>query len=91
LAGVVRDLLNGKPVKKARVSIRQARSDKELETDSDEAGRFIFQTLSAGRYNLQISPRGFWPEEVKDLLIPRENGVYVEATVLRRGRIVACQ
>lgn len=44
-----------------------------------------------GRYNLQISPRGFWPEQVKDLLIPRENGVHVEATVLRRGRIVACQ
>ncbi|HEY7210949.1 MAG TPA: carboxypeptidase-like regulatory domain-containing protein, partial [Bryobacteraceae bacterium] len=68
-------MLREKPVKKARVSIRQARSDKELEIDSDEAGRFTFQTLSAGRYNLQISPRGFWPEEVKDLLIPRENGV----------------
>ncbi len=60
-------------------------------TYSDQAGRFAFGCSTAARYDIRISQRGYSRAETKQLLIPRENGVSIIATVLQSHQIVVCQ
>ena len=90
LDGVIQDYENHKPVAKADVTIWRA-SEKVSSRRSDQAGNFMFNGLPAGYYDLRISRQGYGTENVKGLLLPRENGVSVEISLLKRKKIVVCQ
>jgi hypothetical protein len=56
-----------------------------------EGGLFETRDVPAGIYSLKISATNYWPEEVKELWVPRENDVSVKTTVVERGKLVVCQ
>jgi Carboxypeptidase regulatory-like domain len=59
---------------------------------SDDRGRFQFENLTAGRYNLRTSLRGYVRAEMKQLLVPHENDVTVDVSMRRDdGKLVVCQ
>ena len=61
-------------------------------TRSDDHGRFQVESLAAGRYNLRISLNGYRLPEPKQLLVPRENNVAVDVTMVRDDkRLIVCQ
>jgi protocatechuate 3,4-dioxygenase beta subunit len=58
------------------------------EVRTDARGRFVFETLSANRYNLQASAKGFAPAEVVDVLVspgPQREPLRI---VLGRGAVL---
>jgi hypothetical protein len=92
LSGRVRDFYTEKPIKSAKVTVRlKGGGASVFQTKSDRTGRFAIQNLPAGRYDVRISPPGYFPEDVKAVLIPRENAVYIDTTVLQLNKIVVCQ
>jgi hypothetical protein len=61
-------------------------------TRSDDHGRFQFESLAAGRYNLRISLNGYLLPEPKQILVPRENNVAVDVSMVRDDkRLIVCQ
>jgi hypothetical protein len=92
LSGLVRDFYGNKPIKGAKVTVRSTTGGQPVvQAKSDRNGRFVVQSLPAGRYDLRISSFGYFAEDVKALLVPRENGVYIDTTVLQLNKIVVCQ
>jgi carbon monoxide dehydrogenase subunit G len=90
--GIVHDFYDDKPVANARVTISASEENRTvIETKSDRAGRFTIRDLPAGSYDIRIRPKGYLPLEIKQILLPRENGVLIEATVLPSDHILVCQ
>jgi hypothetical protein len=92
LSGAIRDFESKTPVANARVTVSPAgKQPVTLETRSDKRGEFAFQNLPVGRYDVRISRPHYWSEDVKGLLLPRDNGVSIEVTILQLDRMIACQ
>jgi hypothetical protein len=92
LTGVVRDYSDGKPLRNATVSLwRSGEERPAFASHSDQAGRFKFDDIPAGHYDLRILRRGYRPAELKQLLVPGESGTSVDFSVLKRKWLVACE
>jgi 5-hydroxyisourate hydrolase-like protein (transthyretin family) len=92
LSGEVKDAISGKPVANAKIAVFSSGKKQVVqEAKSDKKGRFTVQNLAAGYYDVRISYPRYWPEDIKDLLMPRENVVSVDVTILQRDRIFICQ
>lgn len=93
LDGIVRGYDKGKPLQGAEVSL--ARVDDlriTFRSRSNDHGRFQFESLRAGRYNLRISLDGYVPPETKQLLVPRENRISVDVSMARSGKkLIVCE
>jgi hypothetical protein len=93
LAGIVRSYDQRKTLRRADVALMRV-DDPRLtsHTVSDDDGRFQFENLTAGRYNLRISLHGYVLAEMKQLLVPHENNVTLDVSVRRDdGKLIVCQ
>jgi hypothetical protein len=90
LIGIIQDYDSHQPISKVEIAVWRASQQVSMRS-SDKAGKFAFIDLSAGYYDLRISRPGYWTEDVKRLLLPRENDVTVNISILKRSRIVVCQ
>jgi protocatechuate 3,4-dioxygenase beta subunit len=59
ITGQVVALDTGRPLKRARVSLNAAELPEGRSAVTDEQGRYSFQNLPAGRYNISVSKPGF--------------------------------
>ena len=92
LAGIAREYYDVKPVAKAKIALfREGEKQPILKCRSDQTGQFKLKDPPAGRYTLRISREGYWKADLKEFLIPRENSVFVNFTLVERNRIVVCQ
>jgi hypothetical protein len=94
LAGIVRSYdKKRKPLPRAEVTLARLDDPRiTSHTRSDDHGRFQFESLAAGRYNLRISLNGYLLPEPKQLLVPRENNVAVDVSMVRDDRrLLVCQ
>jgi hypothetical protein len=92
LTGVVRDYSDGKPLGNATVSLwRKGEQRPALASNSDQGGKFEFNDVPAGHYDLRILRRGYRPAELKQLLVPGESGTSVDFSILKRKWLVACE
>jgi hypothetical protein len=93
LTGVARAYDGLKPVARAELELwREDTGEKAATAVADEKGSFRFEKLSAGRYRLKVSHRGYLPTEVMPLLLPRENSVFIDIPIGRNdGKTIICQ
>jgi hypothetical protein len=61
-----------------------------LSSRADHNGAFQFDQLPAAEYNLRVTGPGHFDETLK-LLVPHENNVRVEFSLLKHGHLLACQ
>jgi uncharacterized protein (DUF2141 family)/protocatechuate 3,4-dioxygenase beta subunit len=59
IAGRVLNELSGQPVRRATVSLSNSDRNVRLTAGTDDAGRFLFAELPAGRYALSVAKPGF--------------------------------
>jgi len=90
LHGIIQDYYGRSPVSNAKVTVWRAGEQVSMRR-SDRGGKFAFDDLPAGHYDLLISRSGYAKAEVKALLLPRENGASIEIPILKRNQIVICQ
>lgn len=74
---------DGSPIPEAKVKARSQErepgrmspmgNENDKEVNSDAAGRFLFDTLTPGKYTLIVSHGGFATERVRDVPVPQEN------------------
>lgn len=94
LAGTVRsDDRKRKPLPRAEVTLARVDDPRiTAHSRSDDHGRFQFESLAAGRYNLRISLNGYLLPEPRQILMPRENNVVGDVSLSRDDkRVVICQ
>jgi hypothetical protein len=92
LTGVVRDYADGEPVRNATVSLwRNGEERPAFASHSDQVGKFEFNDVPPGHYDLRILRRGYRPAELKQLLVPGESGTSVDFSILKRKWLVACE
>jgi hypothetical protein len=93
LTGVIRAYENHRPVARAELALwPEDGTQMKVTAVADGKGRFKFDSLPAGRYHLQISCRGYLRLEVAPLLVPRENGVFIDIPIVRDDKkIIICQ
>jgi carboxypeptidase family protein len=93
LAGIVRSYDKRKPLRHAEVTLTSVNDPRiTSHTRSDDHGRFHFESLAAGRYNLRISLDGYLLRETEQLLVPRENNVTVDVSMDRDDKkLIVCQ
>jgi hypothetical protein len=91
LSGSIRSYGRNKPVANADVTLRRAgEGDPVFRTTSDKDGKYVFKDVPAARYELRISRRGYAPD-VRQLMVPRSNDVFVQTTILGGNKLVICQ
>ena len=93
LAGTVRSYEKRKPLGRADVTLARV-DDPQIttRTRTDDRGRFQFESLAAGRYYLRISLRGYLVPEPKELLVPCENNVTLDTSLVRDDKkLIVCQ
>jgi hypothetical protein len=90
LTGSVRTYDYNKPVANADVTLT-GQSDMTPHAISDKNGEYMFENLPAGRYGLRISRRGYASEDVRQLVVPSSNEVFVNTTMLGAKKLVVCQ
>jgi hypothetical protein len=93
LTGVVRAYENRKPLARAELAL-WPEDDTQMKATAvaDAKGRFQFDSLPPGRYHLDVSRRGYLRTAVTQLLVPRENGVFVDIPIVRDDKkLIICQ
>jgi hypothetical protein len=92
LTGSIRTYDHNKPVAKADVTLLlTGQSEKTIHAISDKNGKYVFENLPAARYDLRISRHGYSSEDVKQLVVPSSNEVFVHTTILGGNNLVVCQ
>jgi hypothetical protein len=93
LTGVVRAYESRRPLARAELTLwRDDDTQMESTAVADGKGKFKFDSLPAGRYHLQVSRRGYLRTAVTPLLLPRENGVFIDIPIVRDDKkIIICQ
>lgn len=92
LTGFVHTYDHNKPMANANVTLRRIGADgREFRATSDKHGKYLFENVPVGRYELQVSSRGYVAEGVKQFVIPRLNEVFVHTTILGGNGLVICQ
>jgi len=91
LAGIIRGY-RGKPKAKAEVTLRLTGEGQPVfRSTPSQQGKFAFDEVPPGYYDLRIAQKGYWPIEIKRLIIPRENGVFVDLGMTQRNTLFLCQ
>lgn len=92
LTGTLRDYFARQAIALAEVRIvSEANRQPVVVVRSDRAGRFAVSQLAPDYYGIQILRKGYWREEFKHVLIPRENKVVLESTLRTRTQMARCQ
>jgi hypothetical protein len=93
LAGVVRAYEDLRPRAHAELALwRDDDPQTKATAFTDAKGTFKVDTLPPGRYHLKVSLKGYLPEEVKSLLVPRENSVFIDIPIVKDDkRLIICQ
>ena len=90
--GIVRDYLDSKPIPKAEIILLRAGEKRPVAVSTaDSAGKFKFIDPPAGRYTLRVSRSGYRQTDLKQFLIPRENGTFVDFPILKRKTMIVCE
>ena len=78
LEGVVYHLGGLAPIANAEVTIQRIDdAQPQFRSRSDRTGRFTFENVPAGVYDLKVAKRGFQPVAVKRLIKPRGRDVFI--------------
>ena len=78
-------------MRNAKVTLwRVGNSEPAAQSYSDAEGRFRFDNLLPGLYDLRIAKAGYRPVNIKRLLKPRENGLTIHATILQKNKVLLC-
>jgi hypothetical protein len=88
----VRDYFGHKLIANAEVKIVSETSRKvSAKIRSNRMGGFTAENLAPDYYSIQISCNDCASDQLKHVLIPRENQVVIESTLTKRGQLVICQ
>lgn len=93
LAGIVRTYENRKALPRAEVILTRVDDPGiQFRTVANDRGRFRFEKLVPGRYDLRVSRHGYLPGESKQLLVPHENSVTIDIPLIRDDKkLIVCQ
>jgi hypothetical protein len=92
LMGTVRDYATSKSIANVEVKIVSETTGQTYAIiRSDKTGRFTADHLSPDYYTIQFSSSDRAPDELKHVVIPRENQVTMESTLTKRGKLIICQ
>ncbi|MCF6155478.1 MAG: carboxypeptidase regulatory-like domain-containing protein [Candidatus Brocadia sp.] len=75
VSGTVTAKKSGKPVKRAKVSLKSKELDFKDKTITDSDGKYLFSDLSAGNYILKVKKQGFKNAKKKIELAEGENEI----------------
>jgi hypothetical protein len=93
LDGIVRSYENLKPLRHAELVLTRVDDPRiTSHTVADDQGRFRFESLAAGHYDLRVFRPGYLTVQVKTLLVPHENRVTVDIPLNRDDKkLIVCQ
>ena len=92
MTNFVRDFVHDKAIAHATVTFRPAEArGQTYHTQSDKKGPFQIRGLATGCYDVRIAGRDFDPLERVRVMAPRATRILINATVLKRGVVIACQ
>ena len=92
LIGVVHGYGDQKPIERATVTLwRSGAREPALTARSDRVGKFLLENVPANYYDLRISRKGYFPREVKRLLVPLESSVSIDLSLIEKNKIVVCE
>ena len=92
MAGMIREAGGPRPVVNAKVRVQQMGDRRAtFRSQTDRAGRFTFEGVPPGYYELRIAKPGYRPVQINRLIKPRGHDVIIDAEVLQQGIIVICQ
>lgn len=74
-SGTVTAKKSGKPIKRAKVSLKSKELNFKDKTTTDNDGKYVFSDLSAGNYTLKAKKQGFKNAKKKFELAEGENEV----------------
>ena len=82
-----------KPLKRSKITIFNSGvpSRPAASALTDQTGTAHISGLSPGRYDVRITRSGYYPQEIKGLLLPHENSVVIRSPLSEDGRIFICQ
>lgn len=82
-----------KPLKRSKITLSNSGvpSRPAASALTDQTGTAHISGLSPGRYDVRIARSGYYPQEIKGLLLPRENSVMIRSPLSEDGRIFICQ
>ncbi len=90
--GVVYHFGGPAPIGNADVTIQPIDdAQPPLRSRSDRTGRFTFENVPAGVYDLKVAKRGYQPVEIKGLIKPRGHDVFIQTSILERGIVIVEQ
>lgn len=75
VSGTVTAKKSGKPIKRAKVSLKSKEPNFKDKTTTDNDGKYLFSDLSAGNYTLRVKKQGFKNAKKKIELAEGENEV----------------
>jgi hypothetical protein len=93
LSGTIRDDSEQRPVNKADITLVPIGDNQAptLSAVSKQGGHFKLDDVPAGRYTLFISRAGYSPGPLRELLVPREDKVFIDFPLTKRHMFVVCQ
>lgn len=75
ISGTVTAKKSGKPIKRAKVSLKSKELSFKDKTTTDSDGKYLFSDLSAGNYTLKVKKQGFKNAKKKIELAEGENEI----------------
>ena len=79
---------HSKPVSHAQIALKAADAREwAYEARSDKKGEFRFGEIPAGRYDVRISRDGYEVFELKRLMAPRANALYIKGLAAQARRV----
>jgi len=75
ISGTVTAKKSGKPIKRAKISLKSKVLSFKDKTTTDSDGKYLFSDLSAGNYTLKVKKQGFKNAKKKIELIEGENEI----------------
>lgn len=75
VSGTVTAKKSGKPIKRAKVTLKSKKLNFKEKTKTDNDGNYLFSDLSAGNYTLKVKKKGFKKSKEKIKLEEEENEI----------------
>lgn len=75
VSGTVTTKKSGKPINRAKVSLKSKELDFKDKTTTDNDGKYLFSDLNAGNYTLKVQKQGFKNAKEKIELAEGENEI----------------
>jgi len=75
ISGTVTAKKSGKPIKRAKISLKSKELSFKDKTTTDSDGKYLFSDLSAGNYTLKVKKQGFKNAKKKIELAEGENEI----------------